>query len=260
MVRRTSYPPGAPCWIDLATTDPEAAREFYGELFGWSFAVGGPEVGGYTMCLIEGDSVAGMAAIQTQGMSPVWSTYLATADVDATAEVVREAGGEVVMAPLDVLDQGRLCFAVDAVGAPIGFWQPRNHVGSARVAEHGAMVWNEHASRDLATAEDFYATVVGWEFEPMETGGPRYALARVGGEVCGGLVEMTERWGDALPHWMVYFHVDAVETAHETALGLGATEHLPLTDTPFGRFTVISDPQGAVLTLIQSAGAGDDAA
>lgn len=259
MATRTSYPPGVPCWIDLATTEPEAARAFYGELFDWTFAVGGPEVGGYAMCLIEGDPVAGMAAIQTQGMAPVWSTYLATSDVDATAEAVREAGGEVVMAPLDVQDHGRVCFAVDAVGAAIGFWQPRNHIGSARVSEHGAMVWNEHASRDLATAEDFYATVVGWEFEPMDTDGPRYALVKVEGEVCGGMLEMTERWGEAPPGWMVYFHVDGVETAHETALRLGATEQVPLTDTPFGRYTVISDPQGAVLTLIQSAGSPDAA-
>jgi predicted enzyme related to lactoylglutathione lyase len=259
MAPRTSYAPGVPCWIDLATTEPEAARAFYGELFDWTFAVGGPEVGGYTMCLIEGDPVAGMAAIQTQGMSPAWSTYLATADVDATAEAVREAGGEVVMAPLDVQDYGRVSFAVDAVGAAIGFWQARKHIGSARVNEHGAMVWNEHASHDLATAEDFYAAVVGWEFEPMDTGGPRYALVKVDGDVCGGMLEMTERWGDAPPHWMVYFHVDGVETAHETALRLGAAELVPLTDTPFGRFTVISDPQGAALTLIQSTGQADAA-
>jgi predicted enzyme related to lactoylglutathione lyase len=259
MATRTSYAPGVPCWIDLATTEPEAARAFYGELFGWEFAVGGPEVGGYTMCLIEGEPVAGMAAIQTQGMPPVWSTYLATADVDATAEAVRRAGGQVVMAPLDVQDHGRLCFAIDAVGAAIGFWQPRNHIGSSRVNEHGAMVWNEHCSRDLAGAQDFYAEVAGWEFEPMETGGPRYALARRDGEVCAGLLEMTRQWGDAPPHWMVYFHVDAVERVRETALRLGAAEHAPLTDTPFGRFTVIADPQGAALTLIQSVAPADAA-
>jgi predicted enzyme related to lactoylglutathione lyase len=36
MGKRTSYAPGTFSWVDLATTDPDAAKSFYGELFGWS--------------------------------------------------------------------------------------------------------------------------------------------------------------------------------------------------------------------------------
>jgi len=33
--KRESYPPGTFSWSDLGTTDRDAARAFYGELFGW---------------------------------------------------------------------------------------------------------------------------------------------------------------------------------------------------------------------------------
>ncbi|NER82149.1 MAG: hypothetical protein F6K42_21830, partial [Leptolyngbya sp. SIO1D8] len=35
MAEFTSYEPGTFCWVDLATTDAEKAKKFYGELFGW---------------------------------------------------------------------------------------------------------------------------------------------------------------------------------------------------------------------------------
>ncbi len=48
MTRRTErWPAGTPCWVDLATPDLAAAREFYGALLGWSFVDVGPEFGGY---------------------------------------------------------------------------------------------------------------------------------------------------------------------------------------------------------------------
>ncbi|HYT25105.1 MAG TPA: VOC family protein, partial [Actinomycetota bacterium] len=45
MAEVKSYAPGTPSWVDLMTSDPEGARAFYGELFGWEFEIGGPETG-----------------------------------------------------------------------------------------------------------------------------------------------------------------------------------------------------------------------
>jgi predicted enzyme related to lactoylglutathione lyase len=48
MSERTSYEPGTPSWVDLTTSDPASAREFYGGLFGWEAVEAGPaeETGG----------------------------------------------------------------------------------------------------------------------------------------------------------------------------------------------------------------------
>ena len=83
MGKRTSYEPGTFCWIELSTTDPDDAKRFYGELFGWE-----PEDnempgdgGTYTMARIESDVVAGITAQPEQqrsaGIPPNWFSYAA---------------------------------------------------------------------------------------------------------------------------------------------------------------------------------------
>ena len=47
MPARESAPVGAPCWIDLMTSDTQRSREFYGELFGWDAEEPNAEFGGY---------------------------------------------------------------------------------------------------------------------------------------------------------------------------------------------------------------------
>jgi len=57
----TEYPNGVFSWVDLSTTDSEGAKAFYGGLFGWEFDDQPTDMGTvYTMCKIDGHSVAGM--------------------------------------------------------------------------------------------------------------------------------------------------------------------------------------------------------
>ena len=44
---RNGAPLGAPCWIDLTSSEVERAQDFYGAVFGWTFESAGPEYGGY---------------------------------------------------------------------------------------------------------------------------------------------------------------------------------------------------------------------
>ena len=64
--------PGRPTWIELFTTDPDTARTFYGELFGWTVRESGPEYGGYATFLRDGEPVAGLMRNDGQGPS-AWS-------------------------------------------------------------------------------------------------------------------------------------------------------------------------------------------
>ncbi len=59
MPTRDSTTTGTPCWIDLFTSDPDASRAFYGDLFGWTSDVAGEEYGGYINFLREGAPIAG---------------------------------------------------------------------------------------------------------------------------------------------------------------------------------------------------------
>ena len=86
----TNYVPGAPVWLDLGTTDVEAAASFYGALFGWEFRSAGPEAGGYGMFTLAGKTVAAVGPLTEQGASPAWTTYFHTFDADATAKAVEQ--------------------------------------------------------------------------------------------------------------------------------------------------------------------------
>src|SRR4030081_3863503 len=101
--QREEAPIGAPCWIDLFTSDPDKSRSFYGELFGWTSQEAGEEYGGYINFSQAGRRVPG--AMRTDGLSgipAIWSVYLATDDAKATADAAAANGGQVLVPPMDV--------------------------------------------------------------------------------------------------------------------------------------------------------------
>src|SRR5690348_6408667 len=124
MPERSSYAPGTPSWVDIGT-DVDAAKKFYGELFGWELEEAGPaeETGGYGMFRKDGKVVAGVGPQQSPG-PPFWSTYVSVANADDTAAKVKANGGQVIMDPMDVMSAGRMAVFQDPTGAFFSIWQP----------------------------------------------------------------------------------------------------------------------------------------
>ena len=257
MAEVKSYAAGTPSWVDLMTSDPEASRNFYRELFGWELEVGPPETGHYTICRLRGHNVAGLGGEPAPDGTPTaWTTYIAVDDVDAAAGRITGNGGSLLMGPLDVMTQGRMAVASDPTGAVFGLWQAGEHVGATLVNEPGTVNWNELNSRDLATARQFYGAVFGYDWQDVDTGqgGPQYATFQVGGRDVGGALQMTDQWPAEVPsHWIVYFGVDDTDASVATIQRLGGAVLMPPTDSPYGRFAAVRDPQGAVFTVIKSA-------
>src|SRR5258708_39570252 len=93
-----TFAPGAPCWIDLFTSDPDRSRSFYGEVFGWSSEDAGEEYGGYINFSKDGERVAGAMRNDGQsGMPDAWSVYLTTDDAKGTVDAAAAAGGQVIV-------------------------------------------------------------------------------------------------------------------------------------------------------------------
>ncbi len=122
--RDVPWDEGTPCWLDAQVDDPQAAAEFYSQLFGWEIADTGPDFGHYQMASLDGRAVAGIGGKQGADLPSVWSTYLATDDVEAAVERVSSAGGTVMMPPMDVGSMGRMTFAVDPAGATSSAFGP----------------------------------------------------------------------------------------------------------------------------------------
>lgn len=245
----TSYDPGAPCWVDLATSDPDATRSFYGTLFGWEYEIGPAETMYYSQALVRGKPVAAIYGQPPgQGAMPVaWTTYLATDNADATSKRITDSGGALNMGPDDVMDQGRMVIATDPSGAVFGLWQAGKFFGAALVSEPGAFSWNELSTPDLDAARRFYSAVFGYEWEDVDTGpgGPPYATFAVGGRPVGGAMQQS----DVPPNWGTYFSVADPDATVAKAQELGGGVLMPATDSPYGRFAVLRDPQGAVFSV-----------
>jgi predicted enzyme related to lactoylglutathione lyase len=118
---------GAFCWNELATTDLDAAQNFYKALLGWEIKEGSAPDGGmrYNEIVVGGKHVGGMYAPGECGgegapqMPPNWRAYVAVDDVDASAAKTKELGGKVCVEPMDIPNVGRFCVISDPAGAVI---------------------------------------------------------------------------------------------------------------------------------------------
>jgi predicted enzyme related to lactoylglutathione lyase len=251
MPTRTSYQPGTPSWVDLASADLAASSAFYSTVFGWEAKDQGPESGHYHMMELGGVAVAGAGPIMMEGQPPAWTTYVSVTDADESIAKVKAAGGSVFVEPMDVLDVGRMAVFADPTGAAAAVWQPRRHLGAGLVNEPGALAWNELSTRDTAAAERFYGEVFGWEAESGDMGGMVYTTWKLDGQDIGGMMTMPAEVPAEVPsYWLAYFGTADCDAAVATATGLGATLHAGPMDIPAGRFAVLADPAGAMFGVI----------
>ena len=256
---------GTPCWTDLATPDLDAARRFYPELFGWTGRIAPePEAAGYTIFRRDGRAVAGAGPPADPDQVPVWSTYVATDDADLVTTRVEAAGGQVLVAPFDVRDAGRMAVFADPAGAVFSVWQPMRMPGAELRDAPGAMCWNELVSPDPEGAVLFYELVFGWH--PEEQSSCRAPLHRLavrgtdrGRNDCRR--PAATRLADRPAYWSVVLRgrADVDATA---ARATDPRRHHPrphpgtaLLGRPHRR---LRDPQGARFSLLQTATAAAD--
>jgi predicted enzyme related to lactoylglutathione lyase len=257
MGERDGHEHGTLSFTDLSTPDADAARDFYGGLFGWDFddAPIAEEAGGgfYRLASIGGRRAAGM--YQTSERHPAWASYVTVDDVDAMAARARELGANVMGEPFDVMDAGRMALVQDPTGAFLALWEPRASIGAEIVNGPGALSLNQLNSSDPEAAERFYSELLGWRFEAAPGGPAPYWGIYRGERLNGGMMQLPPD-APAPSHWLVYFGSEDVDADAERIGDSGGTVMVPPTDVPGGRILVAQDPQGAIFGLL--AGRFDD--
>jgi predicted enzyme related to lactoylglutathione lyase len=248
---REHYEPGTFSWVDLATTDQAAAKDFYARLLGWEYddrPAGEGVV--YSMARVRGRNAAAISPqperMRAAGAPPSWMSYVTVQDADATASRARELGATLYAEPFDVFDAGRMAVIADPEGAVFAVWQPGEMIGAGVVNEAGALSWNDLATRDPEGAQRFYSELFGWTFEQAAT---IYMTIRNGSQMNGGLRLMGEGEEQVPPHWMPYFAVADLDASIALAGEHGGRAHAPPMEVPAGRFAALADPQGASFAL-----------
>lgn len=253
MPTRDRAPIGAPCWVDLMTSDTEGARTFYGQLFGWAAEDPNDDFGGYFNFTKDGVRVAGaMASDHASGMPDVWSVYLATDDARKTVDTATSRGGQTAVPAMDVGGLGTMAVVLDPGGAAVGMWQPGLHQGFGLVAEPGAPSWFELYTRDYAGAVDFYRDVFRWDPHVMsDTPEFRYTTFGEGDAAMAGIMDASGFLPEGVPaHWTVYFGTPDTDDALERVAALGGSVVTGAEDTPYGRMATAADRTGTRFKLV----------
>ncbi len=260
MPRIEKHPPGAFCWIELATTDQNAAKNFYGELFGWQ--VNDVPMGPndfYSMFQLDGCSTGAAYTMRpeqrAQGVPPHWMIYVAVESADATANRVAQLDGKVLAPPFDVYDVGRMAVLQDPTEAIFSIWQAKKHMGTEIAGVDGTLCWADLSTPDRERAKRFYSHLFGWKLVVGENKDPSDYLHIVNGEeFIGGMPPAEHRNPNIPPHWLAYFAVSDCDATAAKAKQLGATLHLaPMSMENVGRWALLADPQGAVFAIFQAA-------
>ena len=245
---------GSFSWIELGTSDQNAAKDFYTALFGWTFEDSpmGPD-DFYTMFQLEGRNCGAAYTLRPQETSmdvpPHWNLYVSVASADETAKKAEEAGGKLLAPPFDVYSFGRMAVIQDPTGAVIEIWEAKDHIGAGIVGQSGTLCWADLSTPDAATGSKFYTEVFGWTYT---AGKDDYRHIKNGEEFIGGIPPAAYRDPNMPPHWMIYIAVDDCDASTAKAMDLGANICMgPMTIEKTGRMSVLADPQGAVLALFQ---------
>jgi uncharacterized protein len=277
MLERDGYPAGVPCWVDTGQPDPEAAVTFYAGLFGWEFEDRMPADAAqrYYVARLRGRDVAAVGSQSDRPPpTPVWKSYVWVDSAEETVAKANAAGGHALAEPFDVGDAGRMAVIADPDGAVLCVWQAKEHRGAQLVNEPGTWNFSGLNTNDVAGARDFYGAVFGWQADPIDLGQGESNMWRLPGygdylekrdpglrsrvadngappgfeDVVGWLMPLNSTAPDSAPHWSVTFAVDDADVAAAKAAELGGTVLAPPMDAPYVRFTVLRDPQGAVVT------------
>jgi uncharacterized protein len=250
---------GSFCWVELCTTDQNAAKKFYSALFGWTVndAPMGPN-DFYTIFRLQGrDAAAGYTMRPDQrshGVPPHWMLYVAVENADAAADRAAKLGGQVLAPAFDVMDSGRMSVVQDSTGAVFSVWQAKKSLGIGVTNVPGALCWADLNTRDQNRARKFYSDLFGWKvIDDTDDDPPSgYLHIQNGEEFIGGILPPAYSNPHTPPHWMPYFQVSNCDTSLAQAKQLGAKVYMePKTLEEVGRFAVVADAQGASFAIFQ---------
>ncbi len=250
----TTYASGTPSWVDLTTPDLQATIRFYEGLFGWtSETASEEEYGGYTTFFKDGKAVAAASPPMGDAQPPVWTTYFAIDNIEGATKLVQDAGGAVLMEPMEVPPHGTMAVFADPTGGVFAMWQADQMQGAQLTNAPGSLAWTELATRDVDAAKAFYAAVFHLVPDTKDDGTMAYTLLQLDGKGVAGVFDMSQfHPADVPPHWRVFFDVEDCDATVARATELGAQVDSPPMDTPAGRFASLRDPHGASFCVIKS--------
>jgi predicted enzyme related to lactoylglutathione lyase len=241
-----THTPGAFVWHELRTKDVAGAQPFYAALFGWTYAKSPVPGVDYHLIQLGERRVGGMFNSAGHDFPSHWGSFVSVPDVDEAADLTKAAGGELCAGPEDIPGVGRFAMIQDPQGAFVALYRNLASDPDSSDTQTGEFCWDQLNTTDMAAGAAFYQKVVGWTYEQP--------AADMGLFKQGDLMEASLGIVPAgvPPHWLSFIAVDDLTAVSQQAVSLGATVLMAdLPAGPWGRFSVIQDPVGAVVGFFQ---------
>jgi len=239
-------------WFDLLTDNVDAAKQFYGPVFGWKFADVPNSQRRYSVISAGNERIGGIFQPMlkvTKGANAHWLTLISVADADAAARYARSNGGQVVSGPTSVPSRGTHVVLRDPQGAMVGVLKSESGDPPDEPAEPGEFLWVDLFVPKPAEAAAFYRGLVGWTPEDQSAAGKsdRVILNASGFSRAG--VKLLP--AGARPGLLPYVQVANVATTLKRVKSAGGKILIPPSPENFnGQVAVIADPQGGVIGIV----------
>lgn len=245
--------PGKFVWHNLITHDGEAARAFYGALFGWEFEL--RDGGRYSVITYEGRNIGGILDTSKDRKRPAkrshWLSAMSVPDLESSLQAVTSAGGQQLEAPIDVAGVGRVVTVADLEGAMFHLLaSERGDPPDAEPLVH-TWLWHELLANRPDRALAFYEKAFGYAVKPLrkEPDAEYRVLWSIGEPRAGVLKNPFQKTPSA---WIPYIRVEDPAALAKRVPGLGGRVVIePAPDVRDGRLAVVVDPTGAPLALQQ---------
>jgi predicted enzyme related to lactoylglutathione lyase len=241
--------PGRPVWHDLVTTDLDAAKRFYGGLFGWTFQDFDVAAGRYALASLGGKPVAGILHPGRREVNvSQWITYFSVEDVDAAARAGEQAGAKLAVPPRDIANQGRAALLVDPQGAPVAVARLAGGDPAPAPPPVNGWLWVDLWTPDPAASSAFYRALLGLEPDAVDLGGAPYTVLGRGERAYAGMIRIPQP--EIRPNWLPIVRVgDAQRIADRAAQLGGRVLFAPRPEVRGGKAAIVADPTGGAVAV-----------
>jgi uncharacterized protein len=247
--------PGKIIWADLATPDLAAAERFYAGLFGWTFQTIHAGNTDYAMALLDGRPIAGLLQKPLpsgERRQPAWLTFIAVRDVDAAERIALGHGAKSVSEAKTYTGRGRQAVLADPEGAVFAMLASSSGDPPDFLAAPGEWLWSSLLGRDPAQEATFYKALFGYDVFDLPSDDDAVHVILSTDDYARASVNSLPSSGHRRPHWLNFVRVMNATESSAKAVSLGGRVLVePFEDRHGGKVTVIADPAGAPIGLME---------
>ena len=243
--------PGKFIWRDLMTDDIPSVKNFYTELFGWTYLDIGETDNDYTVVLHNGKPIAGMFRLrdveQKHGYSQ-WISYLSVADINQSVNHIKSSGGKIYRDPFELPNRGMVSFVFDSQNAVFAFVKSSSGDPIDQDPIYNQWFWTELWTNDVDKSVKFYSDLIGYNHKTFDTRAEnQYIVLEKENRPRAGIVKIP--FENVKPHWMPYIAVKDPSAIVKRVEQLGGTVYLGTEGIAGNNAAIIADPSGAVFTV-----------